>query len=35
VAYHGHLPALQVLLESFIDIDIKDANGKLPASVLL
>lgn len=27
-AYHGHLQALQVLLESFIDIDIKDADGK-------
>lgn len=27
-AYHGHVQALQVLLESFIDIDIKDADGK-------
>lgn len=34
-AYHGHFPALQVLLESFIDIDIKDANGKQLESVLL
>ena len=28
-AYHGHFPALQVLLESFMDIDIKDSNGRL------
>ena len=28
-AYHGHYQALQVLLESFLDIDIKDHNGRV------